>query len=339
LTFGDVRRFAFRGKGLTRAGPWALAERRRGMSKLKSSALKHFETTLIIIIFLGIVAIAFLVHYKFAFLDFFFFPVILAGYYLGKRHAVLTACLCILLVTLYLIFSRVLLGGLPRLSLDETLNVVTWAGFLILTGAIIGAIAEQREAKLRSLQKAYVGVLEIMIKYLEVADEKKPHSLRVSLLAGKIAETVGLATFHVENIKSAALLLEAGDLRANIPLYDQVAQFMEKEGQSVKRRTDDRERVLLQTTASLLREVEPILSGYFHHYVKQANVLDKNLNEIPMGSSIIALAELYDRVLTGMLLPQWKDEVQSVGDIHRLSGRAFPPSTVQALFEVAPVTA
>jgi hypothetical protein len=304
------------------------------MNKLKSFALKHFETTLIIIILFGIAAIALLVRYKFAFLDFFFLPVILAGYYLGKKQAVLTASLCVLLVTFYLIFSRVLFGNLPQLSLDEILDVVTWAGFLVLTAAIIGTIAGQREAKMKSLQRAYVGVLEIMLKYLEVADEKKPHSLRVSLLAGKIARAAGLTTFHIENIKSAALLLEIGDLRSNISLYEQVANFMATESQTVEKKVEDREKVLLKTTASLLKEVEPILSNYFYHYVEEAKILDKDLENIPLGSSIIALAELYDRIAMGLPLSQWKDEVRSLEDIQNLSGRAFPPSTVRALFQV-----
>jgi len=186
--------------------------------RLRAIALRHFETTLIIIILFGIVVIAFLVNYKFAFLNFFFLPVILAGYYLGKRQAVLTASLCILLVALYHIFSRVLFRSLPPILLDEVLNTATWAGFLILTAAVIGTIAEQRESRMRSLQGAYSGVLEIMLKYLEVADERKPRSVRVAHLAGKIAAAAKMSTFHIENIKSAALLLEAGDIRSNLHL-------------------------------------------------------------------------------------------------------------------------
>lgn len=304
------------------------------MNRIKSFALKHFETALIISILFGIIVIALLVRFNSGFLNFFFFPVILAGYYLGKKQAVLTASLCVLLVVFYLVFSRILFKGLPAITLDEILNVVTWAGFLILTGAVIGTIARQREDRLRSLQKAYVGVLEIVLKYLEVADEKRPHSLRVSLLAGKIARAVGLTTFQVENIKSAALLREAGDLRSNIPLYERVAAFIEKEGQTAEKHVEDRERVLLRTTASLLKEVEPILTNYFYHYVEEANILDKDLKNIPLGSSIIALADLSDRISTGMLLPQWKDEIQSMDDIEKLSGRAFPPSAVRALFQI-----
>jgi hypothetical protein len=61
------------------------------MGRLKTFFLQRFELALIILIFIGILAIAFLVHYKLAFLNFFFLPVILSGYFLGKRQAVLTA--------------------------------------------------------------------------------------------------------------------------------------------------------------------------------------------------------------------------------------------------------
>jgi len=306
------------------------------MNKIRAAALRHFETTLIILILFGILATAFLVHLKFSFLNFFFLPVILAGYYMGKRQAVLTASLCVLLIVLYLVFTYVIFQKMPRLSLDEILNVVIWAGFLILTAGIIGAIAEQRETRLKSLQRAYVGVLEIMLKYLEVADEKRPRSLRISLLAGKIATAAGLPTFQVENIKSAALLVETGDLRANISLYEKVAAFMATESGPLEKQMDDRGRVLLKTTALLLKEVEPILANYFYHYVKEAGIVDKDLSTIPIGSSIIALADLHDRISTRLYAPQWKIQIKSDQDIKKLSGRAFPASAVQALFQVVP---
>ena len=302
--------------------------------RLKAFALKHFETTLIIIIFSGIVVIAFLVNYKFAFLNFFFLPVILAGYYLGKRQAVLTASLCILLIALYHIFSRVLFSTLTPISLDEVLNIVTWAGFLILTAAVIGTIAEQREAKIRSLQGAYSGVLEIILKYLEVADERKPRSVRVAHLAGKIAAAAKMSTFNIENIKSAALLLEAGDIRSNLHLYDEVAEFIETESRRSGKAIDDRAKVLLRTTASLLKEVEPILANYFYHYVEEAGILDKDLSTVPMGSSVIALADLVDRLNTDMLQAPWKNEISSLQDVRKLSGRAFPHAAVDALFQL-----
>jgi hypothetical protein len=323
---------------LTRADDIRVPDYKEGngmIRRLRAFALKHFETSLIIIILFGIVIIAFLVNYKFAFLNFFFLPVILAGYYLGKRKAVLTACLCILLVVFYYIFSRLLSLSFPQMSLDEILNIVTWAGFLILTGAVIGVITEQREARMKSLQGAYSGVLEIMLKYLEVADERKPRSVRVAHLAGKIAAAAKMNTFQVENVKSAALLIEAGDLRSNLHLYEEVAAFMERESKLSGTASDDRTSVLMRTTASLLKEAEPILANYFYHYVEEAKILDKDLSTVPMGSSIIALADLIDRLNTDMLPEPWKSEVKSLEDIRKLSGRAFPAAAVQALFHLA----
>lgn len=298
------------------------------MRRIKTFFLQRFELALIILIFIGVLAIAFLVHYKLAFLNFFFLPVILSGYFLGKRQAVLTGIFCVLLVILYLVFSNLFFGQEQDFNLDVIITLLTWGSFLILTGAIIGLVSEQRETKVKNLRRAYIGVLEIMLKYLEMADEGRPRSLRVSLLAGKIAQEAGLDTRHIENIKSAALLYEAGDLRVNLPLFEEVLDFM-REGLSPSE-LSDKEQVMLKTTASLLREIEPLLFGYFHYYVEQEDVVDKSLEEIPIGSSIIALADMYDRVSTGQPYLMEKG-VRFLEDIEKLEGRSFPSPVVQAL--------
>ncbi len=303
------------------------------MRKLKSYILQHFEVTLVILIFIGILAIAFLVHYKFSFLNFFFLPVILAGYFLGKRQAVLISIFCILVIILYLIFSRALFGAKQGVTIDEIINLVTWGSFLILTGAIIGTVSEQRENRLKNLKRAYIGVLEIMLKYLEVADKEKPRSLRVSLLAGEIAQAAGLPKRDVENIKSAALLYDAGDLQTNLPLFKEVADFIGKGIKVPEERFSDRDQVMLKTTASLLKEVEPILVGYFHFYVEEEGVMDKDLKNIPLGSSIIALADLYDRISSGPA-PSPIKGINSLADIDKLADRVFPVSIIKALQSV-----
>lgn len=301
------------------------------MKNIKTFFLTHFEGSLIILIILGILAIAFLVHFKFAFLNFFFLPVILAGYFLGKKEAVLISILSILLVTFYLLFSKVLAGTGVGFSLDEGITLITWSSFLILIAAVIGTLSAQRESRMKNLYRAYIGVLEILLKYLEMADEEKPRSLRISHMAGKMAGVAGLDKRQVENIKSAALLFEAGHLRSSLPLFDEMSEFMGAEGKIAQSPFRDREMVLLQTTASLLKEVEPILSDYYRYYVQDADNLDKNLSEIPLGSSILALADIYDRIENHA--PPFHDleEYSSLKNILSLSGRTFHEATVNAL--------
>jgi response regulator RpfG family c-di-GMP phosphodiesterase len=150
-------------------------------------------------------------------------------------------------------------------------------------------------------------------------------------MAGKMAGVAGLDRRQVENIKSAALLFEAGDLRSNLPLFEEISDFVEAERKLAKTPFGDRETVLLQTTTSLLKEVEPILSSYYQHYVQDADNLDKNLSEIPVGSSILALADIYDRIESNA--PPFHDleEYSTIKNILSLAGRTFNEGAVNAL--------
>ena len=306
------------------------------MRKLKDFVLSPFEGAIIILVLVGILAIAFLVHYKFSFLNFFFLPVILAGYYLGKKEAVLFSTFCVLVVALYLIFRHLFMepAGQAALTLDEVINLATWGGFLILTGALIGGLSEKREHELAKMRQAYVGVLAIMLKYLEMADEEKPRSLRTSLLAGMIAKRAGLPMREIENIKSAALLSQARELQSSLPLFGEVTDVVRLEQKGKKPRLSDQEQVMLNTTASLLKEIEPLLLAYFQHYVKEADKLDKDTDAIPPGASIVALAELVDGLQTQGTARLGKAEVNSFKDIESLSGRAFPSSLIEVLRDV-----
>jgi hypothetical protein len=305
------------------------------MKKIKAFILEHFEGAIIALVFIGVFAIAFLVYYKLSFLNFFFLPVILSGYFLGKRSAVLTGFFCVLLVILYLIFSKVFTNQSVQFSFDEIITLTTWSSFLVLTGGLIGGVSEQREARVAKLRRSYIGVLGILLKYLEVADEAKPRSMRVSLVAGKIARELGLNTSDVENVKSAALLFDAGDLGTSLHFFEEVAGFMEGDVQGFDKTLGDKEKVLLRSTASLLKEVEPLLASYFRHYVEQADVLDKDLENIPLGSSVIALAELYDKVASEIPVSLGQKEIKSMTDIEGLSGRAFPVAAINALQRLA----
>ncbi len=298
--------------------------------KLKRAVEAHYEGFILAVALAGILAIAFLVQYKISFLNFFFLPVILAGYYLGKRKAVLLAVLCVLLVILFFVFQERFSGGRNPISLDEIVNVVTWGGFLILTGGLLGSFAEQRENKLRGMRQAYIGVLSVLLRYLEVVDEKETRPVRVARLAGAMAERAGLSKGEVENVKSAALLCDAGELGSSLPLFEDVVGFMELDGKTGQG-LSDRERVLLKTTASLLKEIGPLLEGYFRYYVKEADKADKDLKAVPFGSSLIALAEIRDRIQVQGEARIGPMEIRSLTELEALADRAFSARALKTL--------
>lgn len=309
-----------------------LMQRHMLMKKLSRFIQEHFEPALIVLIILGILAIAFLVHYKLAFLNFFFLPVILSAYFLGKDRGVLTAVLCVLVVIFYLLLFGMVSGPSYVLSSDEIISLTAWAGFLILTGAILGAASEQRQKRLESLNRTYVGLLEILFKYLQFGDETKPESVRIAHTAGRIAVTAGLDTRQVENIKSAALLCEIGNLRENIPLFMAMTDFVRKE--LSRSSLLDREKVMLNSTTSLLTEVKPLVDGYYLHYVKESEKMVKDLHEIPFGSAVIALADICDKIRTGAQPFQNRPEFSELSRVKELAGSTFHESAVNALMLV-----
>lgn len=300
--------------------------------KLKNWIAAHFEGFVLAVALAGILGIAFLVRYRISFLNFFFLPVILAGYYLGKRKGVLLAVMCVLFLALNFVFQEKVFGSGRRLSFDEIIDVITWGGFLILTGGLLGSVAEQRANKLRSMRQAYVGVLSVLLKYLGVADKKETRPVRVARLAGAMAERAGLVPRDVENIKSAALLCDAGELGSSLPLFEDLVGFMEfdgKEGPDLS----DKERVLLKTTASLLREIGPLLEGYFRYYVKEVDTADKDLDVVPLGSSLIALADICDRIRVQGAARIGPMEIHSLNELEALKGRAFTARALRTLSE------
>lgn len=300
------------------------------MNKIKDFVVRHFELSLVILIFSGVVGTALLVQYKLAFLNFFFLPVILSGHFLGKRQGVLTAFFSILVVIFYLIFTGRASHPENILTLYELINVLAWGGFLLLTGAVIGAASEQRENRLKKLRTAYVGILEIMFKYLEYGDEEQPASVRISHTAGKIAKASGLETREVENIKSAALLSESTSLHKSLSFFYELSGFWTKEIQTSETSLNDREKVILKSTASLLDEIQPILGDYYHHYVKNPDILDKNLDDIHIGASVIALAHIYEKISQKAPPFLGVKEFGSIERVKNLGGRTFPELAVQA---------
>src|SRR5437667_11224015 len=65
---------------------------------LKAYLLKNFEQAFVLLTLVATVLINYFVEQKIAFLNFYFLPIILAGYYLGRTKAVLAAVLSFLVI-------------------------------------------------------------------------------------------------------------------------------------------------------------------------------------------------------------------------------------------------
>jgi len=311
-----------------------ILQREAKMDKIKIYIFKHFEKILVFTILLGIIFINYLIPYKIGFLNFFYLPIIAAGYFLGKRMAVLTAFLCILVVVVFLLIfpSSFFTAGADKISIIVSLTA--WGSFLILTSAAIGYLYEEREKKIRDLKAAYVGILEILTKYLESADKyTQGHSVRVAHLAEDIARVMELPSFERENIRTAALLHDIGKADISMDIVQKAASLTSRERELMSAHTEKGARII-SLVGGVLEEAVPIVLAHHKYYFEKKDFSSEDREKIPLGAAIIAVADAYDAMITDRAYRAGMQPWKAYQEIENASGKQFDPKVVKAFKEV-----
>lgn len=112
------------------------------MQAFKAFLAERFEFLFVNTLLIVTTAILVFLPHKLALLNVYFLTVILAGYFLGKRLAVLGSFLCILVVGVYVVLFPDQFFE-TNTEMDLYLTIVTWGGFLILAGATVGNLQER----------------------------------------------------------------------------------------------------------------------------------------------------------------------------------------------------
>jgi len=304
------------------------------MDKIKEFLLKHFEKIVVLLILLGIVLINYLASYKLAFLNFFYLPIIIAGYYLGKRMAVLCAFLCILVVVMFLVLYPSSFSMIETGKTYVIMSLIAWGSFLILTSAALGYLYEEKEKRIRDLKAAYVGILEILSKYLESAGRyTKGHSVRVAYLSEDIARGMRLQNHEIENIKAAALLHDIGKTEISMNIVQKAASLSAAEKELMDTHSEKGAKIL-SLVGGVLKEAVPIVLAHHQYYFEAKKFPSEEREEIPIGVAIIAVADAYDAIITDRPYRAGKPPWKAFEEIEKGSGKQFHPKVVKAFKQV-----
>ena len=302
------------------------------MEKLKAFIAKHFEKVVVLGVLVIVLLINFLVTEKMAMLNIYFLPVLLAGYVLGRRMAFLTGILCILWAVFLVLLDPKAFAIKPN-PIFITLNIVIWSAFLILGGILVGTLFELKERHIQELRAAYIGILEILSKYLESTDRyTKGHSIRVADTATDIGMTMGLTKSEVENIRVAALLHDIGKIEVSSELIRKAADLSQEEKEEVDSHVEKGGR-LLSSVGSVLRDAVPLIVAHHRYFVEAVPNVELR-PEIPMGARIVAVADAFDAMITDRPyrkgVPPWK----AAEELEKAAGSQFDPEVVKAFKEV-----
>ena len=299
------------------------------MEAFKQFIVKHFEKVLIIIILSAAFIGTYLIEEKSIVLNFYYLPVLSAGYFLGRRMGVLTAIFSILVVVISsLLFPEAFFKGQDFVR--TLAQLLSWGGFLTLTSIAVGTLYEQNERRLRDLKNAYIGVLEILSKYLESTDRyTKGHSVRVSELAMEIAIAMELPREEVENIRVAGLLHDIGKIEVSGDILRKAAELSSEERELIDEHTI-KGAYLLSSVGSVLKEVVPMVVSHHKYFMSGTENRENEMNNIPLGARIIAVANAFDAMTTDRPYRKGMPPWQALEEIVKNTGKQFDPEVVEA---------
>jgi len=279
--------------------------------------LKYFERILVLLLVASLLVINSLIEQKLAFLSFYYLPIILAGFYGGRRFAVFSGLFIVSLV--FFLQATQGMGMEAGLTEDAFVALVPWAGFLILTGYVVGGLAEQRATRLADLKNAYLATLEVLTFHIESAESNQEgHSTRVAELAAAMGAELELSDGELENLRIAALLHEVGT--ADQRLLRLLSRSVTDESLAVAR---------------ALRGAAEIIAEYSHYYEIVGD--DWDIEALPMATpvKILAVADAFETLQMATPVRQAFTRWSALEEVEKGAGKTFAREAVRALRVVA----
>jgi len=303
------------------------------MERVKEFILKYFEKILVVIILMAAFAGTYLIEEKSIVLNFYYLPVLASGYFLGRRLGVLTAVFSILMIAISaLIFPDEFFGKQEFFKIFA--QILSWGGFLILSSIAVGTLYEQNERRMKDLKNAYIGILEILSKYLESTDRyTKGHSVRVSELAMEIGIAMELPRTEVENVRVAGLLHDIGKVEISGEILRKAAELTTEERDLVDEHTV-KGAYLLTSVGSVLKEVVPIVVSHHMHFTEAVGDSEREATAVPLGARIIAVADSFDAMTSDRPYRKGMTPWEAMEEIIKNTGKQFDPRVVDAFKHV-----
>src|SRR5688572_23673197 len=285
------------------------------LEQAKRFMFKHFERLLVVLLVASLLVIHNFIEYKLAFLSFYYLPIIAAGFLVGRRMAVWAALFVVLLVGY--VQATQGLDGVAGLHGEMLSYLVPWGGFLILTGYLVGALAEQRKARTDDVRSTYLTMLDLLTIHVDSSDRmRRGHSYRVGERAIMLARELGLTDGQQENLRVAGLLHEIG------PRDPRLIRVMS----DIPATRDSQ----LSSMRAALRLVDEY--SHYHEVVSAGWPVDDT--RISIGAKILAVADAYETLQTPTPTRQAFAPWTALEEIERGRGTTFASEVVGALRKV-----
>jgi HD-GYP domain-containing protein (c-di-GMP phosphodiesterase class II) len=286
----------------------------------------------LIMVFLMVIIVAF-VHFQISaqegLLNLFYFPVLIGAYFFGRRHSTYSAILTTMMVfsLAYFIPENFQTMGSGS-ELSKWSNLTIWGGFLIVTGWAMGTLYEKKEAHARELSATYQGIFTMLSLVIDSVDKyTQSHSYRVSRYSEMLSRAAGLKDTEVEEIRIAALLHDLGKIGVSAHVLNKVGKLSENERLEMNDHTRNAAKILSPFGDRVLSILPLILNHHERYDGKGYHGLLGD--EIPIGAKIIAVADVYDALITDRPYRKALTPSEVEAEIIGGAGTHFDPKIVE----------
>lgn len=257
---------------------------------------QRFLEFALIVICIGLACLLHIVSgYKMVVLNLFYLPIVLAAFFLGRYRAGVLALFSVIAATVVAALS---LGDFAAHTSATTiaLALTVWAAVLGLNAILVGTLSDERAEKLAELHDAYVGVVEVLSRYLSNADPSmKDRAQRISELSQKVAVRMKLTADEVDDIRVAALLQDVENVEVTARVIRKAMGNLRGQGEAEHTFHGSD---LVQSLGSVLTGALPLILMDRNHL--DLNMLDEDASPVdhsPLGARIIRTVRRYDALL------------------------------------------
>jgi K+-sensing histidine kinase KdpD len=234
--------------------------------------------------------------YRMVVLNLFYLPVVLAAFFLGRYQAGVLAVLAVILAA---IVTALDLNNFAAYTSPLVIGLVltTWAAVLSLTAILAGTLSDERSEKIEELHEAYVGVVEVLSRYLNNADRRlNERSTLCARLAQQVAARMKLPSKEIDDIRVATLLHDMENIEVTSKVIRKAIGNV-SQGQSGQHTFHGSE--LAQSLGAVLRGALPLLAARPPIYDPgREDDTVCGCAELPIGSHVIRTVRSYVNLVT-----------------------------------------
>jgi response regulator RpfG family c-di-GMP phosphodiesterase/HAMP domain-containing protein len=167
-------------------------------------------------------------------------------------------------------------------------------------------------------------------------DAKSPwtagHSERVTEKALQIGRVMGLTPEALDDLHRGGLLHDIGKIGIPVSILDKPGKLNDEEFQLIRAHSGMGARIL-EPIAAYAKAI-PIVLQHHEHFNGKGYPDGLAGEKISMGARILAVADVYDALVSDRPYRSGMDQERVIGIIKEEAGKQFDPNVVEALLEV-----